>query len=96
MNYIHSLQATVASQKAQIDSIHDGLTDLTKYLTSPKFQIDPTVQASDVLHRVAQILHAANGNKQDAFASIQDLQRQNAEIRDAEARDEDPYPESKE
>jgi transcriptional regulator with GAF, ATPase, and Fis domain len=59
MNHIHALQAKIREQEAQLLALQGGLTDLEKYLLSQKFWEDTTVQARDILHRIAEFKHAA-------------------------------------
>jgi len=40
---------------ARLDSYKDGLEDLQRYLHSSKFNVDTTVQISDILMRLQEI-----------------------------------------
>lgn len=52
-NYIKDLQADLGTIKQALD-VYDGEVDeLVRYLTSPKFHEDTTVQVQDVLNRIS-------------------------------------------
>ncbi len=40
--------------RAENEAMREMLADLTRYLTSDKFSVDPTVQARDVLNRIGR------------------------------------------
>lgn len=54
VNYIHKLQAEAAAAKLETEARDATLADLRRYLLSPKFHTDTTVQVRDVLHRIEQ------------------------------------------
>jgi hypothetical protein len=58
MNHIHSLMAERDDARAQMRDALQLLLDLQRYLMSPKFHDDTTVQCADVLRRIADIKSA--------------------------------------
>ena len=52
MNYIHRLQKELAEAQATVRAHEHTLTDLRVYLSSDKFESDPTVQTRDVMYRL--------------------------------------------
>lgn len=54
-NYIHQLQMAVREQHEQLSNIRECYMDLLRYLTSEKFQDDPTVQVRDVINRLQPV-----------------------------------------
>lgn len=55
MNHIHRLQADNAEMTEALQTTRDTVDELFAYLTSAKFHTDPTVQVSDVMHRLAPL-----------------------------------------
>lgn len=60
MNYITRLKKELSQKEREVASLRDGIRVLQSYLTSKKFAVDSTVQVSDVLLRLSEILSAAN------------------------------------
>lgn len=54
MNYIKRLENDVRVMRQGIEAYDVGIDDIVRYLTSPKFQEDPTVQIQDVLNRIME------------------------------------------
>ena len=57
MNYIKRLEKENKDKELEIRAYSNTIEELTSYLFSQKFEVDPTVQARDVLHRLEQGLH---------------------------------------
>ena len=55
MNYINALELDVKEQAQQLAEIQSELIELYKYLESPKFHVDTTVQVGDIFSRTARI-----------------------------------------
>ena len=55
MNYIHSLQATVAEKNREVQALRDGLADLYSYVTSAKYATDTNVNAADIVLRIREV-----------------------------------------
>lgn len=55
MNYIVKLQAANKQFQSDMDYVTDWMIDLEKYLLSPKFHQDPTVQTGDILLRLNEL-----------------------------------------
>lgn len=55
MNYINALELDVKEQSEQLAEIQSELIELYKYLESPKFHVDTTVQVGDIFSRTARI-----------------------------------------
>lgn len=53
-NYIQTLQDRNRRLESELASIKQGLTDLRVYLSSSKFQVDTTVQVSDIFLRLEE------------------------------------------
>ena len=53
-NYILTLQNRVAELEKQVRSADEGVVDLYRYLQSPKFRKDTTVQVGDIFLRLDQ------------------------------------------
>lgn len=53
------LHEQVKSLKVENEALKDGLHLLQVYLQSSKFDMDTTVQAKDVLHRLSEIVSVA-------------------------------------
>lgn len=60
MNYIKALEARVAKRDNVIAAYETGLIQLLRYMYSPKFQTDTTVQVGDVVDRIGDIKHDVN------------------------------------
>lgn len=50
MNFIKQLQHDNKALNAQLAASHDAIRDLRRYVSSPKFYNDTTVQVQDVLN----------------------------------------------
>jgi len=48
------LHEKVKQQAAMLEDYQEGLKDLVRYLNSPKFKEDPTVQVRDILLRISE------------------------------------------
>lgn len=59
MNYIKRLEKENATFRRMIAAVEAELMDVRRYLTSPKFHEDPTVQVRDVLARLENVTRAA-------------------------------------
>jgi hypothetical protein len=59
MEVIMKLNEQVKSLKVENEALKDGLHLLQVYLQSSKFDMDTTVQAKDVLHRLSEIVSVA-------------------------------------
>lgn len=55
-NYIQRLEDTLACAGAELSAVSEGVLALQIYLQSPKFREDPTVQVSDVLLRLGELV----------------------------------------
>ena len=53
-NYIHTLQDRVAYLEQELGEQHAKERELVTYLSLPKFRNDPTVQVTDILHRLGR------------------------------------------
>jgi len=51
-NHIHKLEDELSEAQEELRGLREGLQDLRRYLTTPKFHEDPTVQVRDVLNRL--------------------------------------------
>jgi hypothetical protein len=54
------LHEQVKALKTENDALREGIFDLMRYLHSEKFDVDTTVQARDVVHRLQETLNTAN------------------------------------
>jgi hypothetical protein len=54
MNYIQRLKSDNEDMRSQILFMYDWLNDLERYLMLPKFELDPTVQKTDILLRMEE------------------------------------------
>ena len=59
MNYIHQLQHDKDRLTAELAALREGLMDLERYLNLDKFAVDPTVQVSDIHHRLSDAYNLA-------------------------------------
>jgi hypothetical protein len=59
MEVTMKLHEQVKSLKVENEALKDGLHLLQVYLQSSKFDMDTTVQAKDVLHRLSEIVSVA-------------------------------------
>ncbi len=59
MHHTHTMQATIAAQQAELETLKAGLADVRRYLLSEKFRQDTTVQTRDVLTRLDEVESAA-------------------------------------
>jgi hypothetical protein len=53
MNYIKAIEADLKTMEQALEAYDAGVDDLVRYLTSEKFDLDPTVQVQDVLNRIS-------------------------------------------
>jgi hypothetical protein len=53
-NYIHTLQDRVAELEQELERQVANEQELVTYLGLPKFWKDPTVQVTDILHRLGR------------------------------------------
>ena len=54
MNYIHRLEDEQRLASAELCGLRSGIEDLRRYLSSPKFHEDTTVQVKDIFMRLEE------------------------------------------
>lgn len=78
MNYIHKLEDQSKADSVEITFLYSGIVDLECYLSSDKFNSDPTVQVKDILTRLTWLKSLAQ-EKRTEQESI-NFERRNPEI----------------
>ena len=59
MNYIKQLQQDKAELEQELATISEGISDIYRYLSLPKFDADTTVQTRDILLRLDEIKNSS-------------------------------------
>jgi len=54
-NYIKTMQRDVAMAEAAVEEYENGISEIVGYLTSRKFDAEPTVQVRDVIARLQEV-----------------------------------------